>query len=203
MAVTIADPPIFEHLLLENPWPLVAALGAVGVVLLILANRRRQSRLFHAAIVALMLAVGAFLLASYVTTQREELAGRTRRLVELTAPLQVPALEAMFAPNAVLSDGNGNVCLRAEGIFRDLEAALGRYPIADQSIRQVDAEVLRPGFGATEFDLSTSLRSEYGQSAIRTVWRVDWRRGGDGQWQITDIRWLKFQGKAPRCGMWR
>ena len=91
----IADPPLLQSLLLEGPWPLVLTLVGTAAVLRLLAARRRQRRLDVAALIALLLALGVYLLASIVTTNREQLLERTEQLVMATAPLDSPTIEIL------------------------------------------------------------------------------------------------------------
>jgi len=201
--LALAPPPLFERLLFEDPAALVATCILVGLVLLIHGNRRMNRRVMLGGVAAIALAGVFYALASLVVTTREHLKDRTREMIALTAPLDVPRFADILGPRVTLSGPGGDIWLHREQIVQQLEAAVKRYKVSDQSISDLTAETRGDSIGLTELSLRTTLDSEMGAMPITTRWLFAWAKQPDGKWRVNDVKWLLFQGNPPSNGVWR
>jgi hypothetical protein len=199
----LPDPPFFEHILFESPWPLVAALGLVGIVLLIHGTRRGNRRIVLAAAACIVLAACVPALSALVTTTREHLIERTRQLVAATAPLDLARVRGFVAPGAELVGPDGSPWLTADDIFRELSSATQRFAIAAQDTSRLAAEEQTPDRGRTSVHVRTTFGGQSRPSPIVTDWIFTWARQADGSWRVTRLQWMKLEGSPPPMGVWR
>jgi Domain of unknown function (DUF4440) len=194
--MNLTEPPFFEHLLFENPWPAVIALGAVGVALLSIGSRRGQKKAVAAGAVALALAVGAYISGRVVTTDRETLIAQTEKLVEAATDGDVPTLRAMLEPRATVTDAAGVVCWDFKGILDRLESL--RVRVGSQQFKSLEAEAQQGRFGRTYLVLRTTA----GQSDqyLITHWLITWAKSPDGTWQVKNAQWLQWFNDPYYCG---
>lgn len=198
----VAPPPMWQSLLLENPWPIVIALVAVAAILRVAGSRQRKPAMSYAALASLVAAVGVYLLAAFVITGREAIIQRTEALVAATAPLDAAALDDLIARGAFVSGPDGRPWVEYDAIRPELEHVLQRFRPSEQTIRSLGAEA-QATRGRSVIDLRTSLpNSGYGLP-VATVWGLEWRKEGDGQWRVAEIRWLEFMNREPSNRMWR
>src|SRR5262245_10472817 len=109
--LALAPPPMFERFLFEEPAALIATCVLVGLVLLIHGNRRMNRRVLLAGAGSIALAGVFFLLATLVVTTREHLKARTREMIALTTPVDVPKLGEILGPRVTLTGPNGDIWL--------------------------------------------------------------------------------------------
>lgn len=195
--------PIWQDLLFHSPLPLVVVLLAVAGVLRVLASRRRNPKFNYGAMTAVLVAVGVFLLAHFVETDHERLAARTRQLIQATAPLDAAALDELLAQGVVLTGPGGQAWLREDQIRGELERTIQRFPIKEQAIRSLGAEVTSANRGLTLVALATTMQESLYGAPIRSLWLLHWRRDADGPWRVAEIQWLEFQHQPPSEGLWR
>jgi ketosteroid isomerase-like protein len=191
-----------QNLLFENPWPLVMALVATAAVLRLVGFRNRRPALTYAAMGAVLLAVGVYVLSAVVTTDRERIMERTRALVAATAPLDLAVLDDVLAPGAFVSGPDGSAWVEYERVRVELQDVVQRYQPAEHSIRDLQAEAGETR-GVSVIDLRTSAGAGGAGLPVRTVWRLHWRKEGDGQWRVAELQWLEFMGQSPSNMMWR
>ncbi len=200
--MNLSPPPMWQSLLLEEPLPLVIALLAMAVVLRVMASRKRDGRLNYAALGALALAAGVFVLAHLVVTDREAIIARTEALVAATAPLDAATLGDVLARGAIVTGPHGQPFLDAGQINAELERTLQRFPIESHAVRGLAAQSTSGTRGQSIVGLSTQARTDYGLP-VRTEWGLFWQKESDGAWRVIEIRWLAFQGREPTPFMWR
>ncbi len=201
---SLPRPPAWEQLLLENPWPASLALAGVALVLLVMALRR-GSRAHRYVSLALILAALAMQLASRATvTPREAMVMQTRALVSATAPLDARAFEKLFRAGATLRGPDDQVWLELDGIVAELVAAVGQRTIISQRIREIQAEQSSADRGRTLLRLSTNVDfAGMGGRDIPTTWMLHWVREEDGQWRVSEAKWLRLAQTQPHLGVWR
>lgn len=199
--MNLSPPPLWHEWLFENPWPPIIALITIAVVLRLISTRSRQPRLTYAAIGVLLLAVGLYLLAMFIVTDRERLMDRTEQLVAATAPLDSSAIDALIARGAIVTGPDGEPWVEYDAIQPELHRAVDRHGVAEHAIRGLTAEVTTKVRGRTLLSLSTTT-SDLGLP-IRTQWLITWRKEADNQWRVIELRWLEFQGRPPQNLMWR
>jgi hypothetical protein len=201
--MALPDPPILEHWLLEQPWPVAAALAGVGLVLLFHGWRRRRRGVMIVGGAALLLSAGVLILAAAVTTTRELLITRTQDLIAATTPLDVARLQTFFEPNATLAGPDGGTWLEFDALFEELRKATKRYAVQGQAIRELAAQEQGERLGQTELDLRTTLGGGFGDRPVATRWLFTWAQGPNGQWHVRQVRWLKLNAMDPPMGVWR
>lgn len=200
----LAQPPILENLLFEQPWPLAVVVLAVAAGCWVVASRRRRrGKLRLVAVSFVLLAVALLVMAHFVTTAREHLLSATAQLVAATeSPTDGKVLDQLIAPDAVVTGPGGEVWLEYAQLRSELKSAVDRHQIHEQRIRSVGAEVTSDTAGRSVFDLRTNVGKET-FIPIRTVWALHWARDDAGEWRIKQIQWLQFQGHAPSRGLWQ
>ena len=191
---------MLEHLFLESPWAVVAVCLVLAVGLLLAWRNRRKKVLSLLALIPLALALGVWLLAGAVTTDREQLIQDTIDLVSATAPLDKGALDRLIDPAATVSGPDGSIWLASGQLKPRLQSTLNRVTIDAQRTRSIQAIAHDTGWGES----TVVVRSEVsGTSPINTGWRLSWARGQSESdtWRVVDIRWLRFQGLEVQKGM--
>lgn len=199
--MTPQDPPWLSHLFFEQPTPLIMALGLAGLILLWHGNRRLNRRVMAAGAGCFLLAGASWLLAWAVVTPREQVIENTRALVAHTAPLNLPAVRALFDPAATLTNAKGEHWLRFEQIFARLEAVARTYALASNELAGVAAEATSSTRGLAEIEVRSTLGGEYGQLPVQTRWLLHWEKGVDGRWRVVEVQWLRIGNVEPSRGM--
>lgn len=201
--MAVPPPPLWQNLLMENPWPAAVVLLGVGVLLRTLAKRTirekpRRKWLNRSALLASLLAAGVVSLAYAVETSRERVQRRTLELVNATAPLDIAAVDALLAEGVVVAGPDGEALIEGQRVRRRLETVSGSYGIESHRIRDRKAWA-RDGRGMS----SVNLYTEVGSTPALTRWWLRWERGGDGRWRVAEVRWLSYQGQSPPLGVVR
>ena len=193
---------LIEHLLFEESWPLVGALGVTAVMLALMARRRAQPRLLLWALGAVVLAGAVYTTARLVTTPREQILQRTQELVRVTAPLNLDRVGEVLDARVQLVGPEGELWLDREQILAALAAVHQRWQVAAQEVLRVDAEAPSRAVGRSVLDVRTTLRGEL-DVPMTTQWVLTWQRGAGGPWRAVRIQWTLMQGQKPTEGMWR
>lgn len=184
--MSLAKPPFLEHLLFENPWPAIAALGAVGLALLWLGRSRAKPRQLAIGGVLIALAGLFFILANLVTTTREQGIEQTRQLVAAVTPLQMNVIRSLLDDRVTLlandeMRGGAAVQLALEATSN------GQFGLESHAIKQIDAEAASNDHVRVQFDVLTKAKL----GRVITRWLLDWRRAGeDHPWKVVAIEWL-------------
>jgi len=199
--VAVSPPPLWQSLLLEQPWPAVIALIAVAAVVHLAARQRTGWAWRAAAPAVLLLAGGVWLLAHLVPTDREALLARTEALVHATAPLDTGTLDAILAPSVVLSGPRGDPWFDRTDLVDRLENARGRLSGFEHAIRGLGAEADDAGRGISVLDLRTRVPAS-GNLAVASKWTLYWRKDDAGRWRVTEIQWHELLGRDPELGGW-
>ena len=74
-----------------------------------------------------------------------------------------------------------------QDVFDSLEKTVEGRPLEAQTIIDIDADVKADDEAVSSFDLRTNLR---GGGMFVTRWVLTWRRQPDGQWRVSQVRWL-------------
>ena len=190
--MTLATSPLIQNLLLEDPWPLGLMLIVIACVLLFLSSQRGDKKLLRLAGLAALLAIALFVISSMIETTREHIISQTEKLIAHTAPLDVAAFKALVSPRVIVTVGDDSSAptLTGEEVFTRLEKSVQSYPIKEQSIIEIDAE-LRPGdFAICQFD----VRSDGHGGRVMTRWLLTWQQQPTGDWLVTQVQWLDCPG---------
>lgn len=189
---------MFEHLLLESPWAVMVVCVVVAAMLFSAGQRRKNKRIQAGGLVALVLAVGVFMLAKGVTTDREQLIMNTEALVAATAPLDNAMLDRLLDPSAVVTVPDTAVWLNATQLRPRLTRVAQQFSAGDQQVRTVDAFARDDTWGESAVTVRTDPG---GAGPINTGWRLTWRRDPGGGWRVVEIRWMRFNGLEVQQGM--
>ena len=108
----VPAPPLWQSLLLEQPWPLA---------------------------VVLLLAAIVVTLAYTVETGREAVERRTLELVRTASPVDASALAGLLARDVVIAGPTGDVVIEGEAVHEQIVTAHDRYGVADHRVRDLDA----------------------------------------------------------------
>ncbi len=195
MIAELPAPPAIEHWALERPLPLVGALVLGGIIGCMLGVRRGQARTGVWVLAAsIALAGGVLLLASMVTTQREQMGDETRRLIERAAASDDLAVEEILAGNVVLVSDGAMASFGKDDLLR-IVRGFHEFRISDWDQKLRGASLDGPGTGRTE--VLVRARSEYaGGMLVPSVWQLTWRRSGEG-WRVSRIECLSISGARP------
>lgn len=189
----LPDPPWLEHALLESPWLLVGGLVSSGVVVLVLLNRAGRAR--TGVLIALgTILVGAALaaLSAAVQTAREDLAARTRALVEVALRNDQAALELVLGAGMVF-DVLGDVARNGKDAAMGLVARyVPLYPLRSSAVTDLRAVEDGPDTGRSQFQLV--VVPEATRFPHASWWTITWRRGGDGAWRVWSIKGEQIDG---------
>jgi hypothetical protein len=210
--------PLWERLILENPWPTAGVLAILAVATLVVMSRtnadgnRRALGLPLRTIVALAMALAGsivMVLGMTITTDREALRAGTARLVELTAGAQTDALDPMLAPDVRLRlpAGMPGAGLSGASIPKDTLLMMveqyfgqsGRYPLREHRVQEVQAAIDGPRIARTQ--VRVRVTPEATALPYTSWWRIDWRREGEaasGPWRVIAIEPLVLPGATTR-----
>jgi len=197
----LANPPILQHALFENPVPLVIFALLVALAAYAIAARldRRKVGLGVAGGAILLGATGV-LLASLVQTDREAVQQRTRETVAAIAEADTRTLDTIFDPGVRLYYTGLNVGWNEGRILRFVDTYLlpgSQYQLESHRVRDIQSQI-----GPGEFTArtrATVVVTPVGTGAPTQViclmsWRQDPDRSGPASWTLTEIQPLWVQG---------
>lgn len=194
-------PPLLEHLLLERPWPLVIPLIVIALIVSrVLSRSPRAPRIAWIGAVLLLIAGPAiYLLSAFITTDREHMKATTTSLVDAVAKADTAAVERLLDPGCYLhsrfafpgytTDSKG---MDRGEILDQVPRTIRDNPIAEHGILESQALSRGPGIGSTQLKVRVVVELQGGgfKLPVQSWWKVDWRRGSDGQWRATAIEAL-------------
>ncbi len=207
----VAEPPLWQMLMLENFWPGLLVLGAVALTLGLSGLQRGSGRMLLAAAGFALLAGANVLVAQLVTTVREHAIHRTALLIDTAIqdpnrPLDLDALAGLLDPNIVLEVPAGNTYLDDRRTLLDLaQSTNDRYRIQDYQVVQLDAQQTGERTGQARLLLVTNIRFGGGgmlggqAQNIPSTWLIEWRRTSAG-WVAQRIVMTKVANRQPRPG---
>ncbi len=189
------DHSLVLRLLLEEPLPLVIALGVAAVALLWQGLREGLPRRLAAGAGAAAIAVGVLAVAGLVRTPAERGAEVVRRLVAAVDARDAAAVDGLLAPEAGIHSGREE----NPGIDRRIAiSATGR--LGEWGVSSVSAGSVRAwpdGSGGAVVHLTVAARSDrWGTLASRWVLRARPSSSPD-RWWITRLTWIDLMGSPP------
>jgi hypothetical protein len=210
--------PLWERLILENPWPTAGVLAILAIATMGIMSRtkadgdRRFAGLPLRTIIALALAIlGGIVLAvgTAITTDREALRAGTARLVDVTARSDTAALERMLSedvrlrlPAGLPGGGRNGASVPRETILTMVEQYLGpqgRYPLREHRIAEIQATLDGPRVARAQVRIR--VVPEATALPYTSWWRIDWRKDGEGEaavWRVIGIEPLVLPGANIR-----
>ncbi|MFW5681819.1 MAG: hypothetical protein ACOC1G_02325 [Phycisphaeraceae bacterium] len=197
LAMDIPPPPVWQSLLLEQPWPLAILLLVIGVILRTIGRRTQRRGITRVALVAVVLAAGVVALAYFVETGREAVHQRMMALVKAVEPLDSTAMRDLLSQDVQVTGPRGRVIVESGEVHRRLESSQQRYGVGSHRVRDLDVWA-HGGEGRAML----ALYSEINNTPALTRWGLWWEKQ-DGVWRIVEIRWLSYQGREPPVGALR
>ncbi len=187
--------PWLTHLTLENPWPMLVTLGAIGAGLIVIGRRREQKRKIVAGIVFAVLGVLIWLAGLLISTDREMMVNRTRLLVKAAVmPVAMEVFGELLSRDVRLFDHD------YESILRMIGRAEDRWGVKSAWITNLQVRQDGPQRGVTYLSVITRVDSRYGGGATQTRWLLHWRKETDGLWRLVKIEWIELGDRPAQEG---
>jgi hypothetical protein len=192
---SLPSPPVLEHYVLENSWPLAAVLVIAALVAAWMLNRQSRAR---QAVMAggglLLVAAGVLIAGQMVTTTRESLIARTRTLVAATAAADTASLRDMLAGDIQLRAYFFNEPMKKDVVLDRVERYMGHeYPVQSHKIDSPQATIDGPNAARTQVHVVvTNPSATMYNVPVGSWWRVDWRMDKDGVWRVTQLECLQL-----------
>lgn len=189
-------PDSLQTLLLERPWPLFGVAVIAALMLLLIANRKRDRRYLVAGGMIMLLAALTLYLAQEVVTPREQVALRTQQMLAYTAPLDLANFKTYCHPDVALLGPKGELWLQGPAVLDRLHSAVKTWPIRQQEVRSLGVKMLSLLEAQAQLDLATNLESASIMERVRTTWELRWRRDDvRSPWKLVSAQWITFQGQ--------
>jgi hypothetical protein len=201
----LPSPPLLAHYLLENPWPVLAGLITAGIIAAVVLNRRGRLRAgLRILAMAAVLALGVWILAASVTTEREVLRARTRELVETTVAVRTAELADMLTDRISVSSPVGAPSPQGkDAVLQAVEQTLtSAISIKEHTVGPVSAVVDGPNVARTQVRVWVRLKGDaaFYDAPLGAWFRIGWTRTRgsgnepDGPWRVTSIDVLQVDG---------
>jgi hypothetical protein len=205
----LPSPPLWEWLILENPWPTAGVLAILAVAVLGLLNRFEGGRTvagvpLRTILAALLILTGSVILAvgMAITTDRQVLLAGSERLVNAAAARDLDVLDQLLASDARLHTtvqgvGMPGPIVERDEIFTLVEEFIGRrYPLQEHRVMEVQATLDGERVGRAQ--VRVRVVPERTRFPHTSWWRIDWRREDDGRWRVRAIEPLDIPGARLR-----
>lgn len=188
---------LIDRFFLENPWPIAVTLLLIALVLLYSAVGRGSTKRLAAGFGVLVLAVGVFLLASFVSTPAEHGERVTQAFVADVVVAQPTQAAQHLSADADLAVGSTDNPGMALSWIRDrLTLLTGQYPIRDNYITQLDAYTKNSEQAVIHLTCLTTFDTAFA-GPTKTSWVLFVNRQTDGTWKIRRITIIQVNDQAP------
>lgn len=180
-----------SDLLLNVPWWMVAGLAALGIVVFVAGNRRREDPLRNAGVVLVVAAIGWAAVSYYMDTPLERASKRSRELVASVIEKNWPVTQGILAPTASLSvlSADAAVYTSRDQIIDGAKQAVDQYGLNSANILSLQAR--QDGSLITvDLDILSNQEVTMGRP-ITTSWQFEWEKSGQ-QWVLTRITCLRI-----------
>lgn len=204
------EPPLLQHLLLENPIPVLigaTALALLGYAIASRARRRRLGVTIAGGTAALGLA--GFVLATLIQTDREAVELRTKQTVAAVAEADTRTLDTIFDPEVRLYVRGLSVGWDSHRITGFIDRWLvpgSMYHVESHRVGEIQTQ-LGPGRN-TARSRATVLVTPVGDRSPTSViclmtWREDPARDGPEAWSLIEIQplWARGVGEIDSRAM--
>ncbi|MEM1186037.1 MAG: hypothetical protein AAGI53_13685 [Planctomycetota bacterium] len=188
----LPEPGVFERFFFEGSILLWGALIAAGLVGLIGFASRGKAKLGLAVGGGFVLAaVGAWLTAHLVTTDREIVMDNVSELIRVTAAADVDALESFLDEDLRLSISGFATNMPRDAVLGLVRAQLGgSYRVSSHKV--LERQAVMDGPYSARSQVSVRVDGE-GFGRIGSWWRIDWLDRGEG-WKVVAIEALYIPG---------
>lgn len=193
----LAEAPTFERFVLDGPVALMLVLF-LGALIALFAGRS-AGKLKHgglAALVFVVVAVGAWVASTLVETDREQIKRRSSELIGAVATVDERTLDRVMADNVVMRYVNSPSGIGKDEIISHVELHLGGlYALKSHAVLQSQATLESENVGISQIQVQAVAES--GMS-LTSWWRLDWVKDSGGQWRVTRINPLHDLIRARR-----
>lgn len=187
---------LIERWILDGPWPLVALLGLVALVLFVVASRRDDARIVPIAISTAVLAGIVAVVGVLVETPAEAARAQTRELVADAVDGDVDAMIDRLTPDATLHVGRVSSPGYPLGdLTRGLDALRRSQRIEENSITALESASVDDRTVYVELSCLTRTASSYGYVPSR--WVIEWVDDPPEGWRIRSITAMSIAGRVP------
>ena len=175
-------------LLFDTPWWLPAGIAAAGVVLFISGNKRQETRVRLAGVVAVALAALLMGVSYLVDTDAERAVKHSKALVDAFERQDWNKMESLLDPKVSLAYKTVTFYNDRDAIMRAAREAAARYNF--KSVDVISSEVLQVQTIITVTLKVVSVQDETMGRPMPTTWQFDWQETGNG-WIIFEIRCME------------
>lgn len=172
-----------SELLFDAPWWLPALIAGLGVGLFIIGNNRQETRIRAAGIILIALAMLALGVSYLVDTPREQVIGKTRRLVQSVETRDWPTMTTLLDPRCSL-EKYGN----RDQIVKAAQEVCEQFNVKSIRITSLVAEQTD-----SLFTVTLNVLSEQDLTLGRpypTSWQLGWQKSASG-WLLRTIKVLE------------
>ena len=184
--------PALERWLFEQPIPTMLALVALGLLGAFLLRQTPKAKWAPAPILgALVLATGAWSLATMVTTDRERIAGGTRAFVDAMVEGDRARVRAQIDKDITLA-ASGSQHLTDGDELASLAPRVPQF-VSSYNLRDVSTTLDGERVGRTRFEITLGVGR--GQP-MPMGWELHWRELG-GSWRIVRAECKHVWNRPP------
>ncbi len=178
--------PLWERLLLEQPWPLVALLGFTGIVAWAMLARLTFARRLTLAAIGPALALAVWSLAFFVHTEREQIREASLKLIGAAARADTDTVATILADDFAFYSPGGGPGMNKDRALTIIRTELGgAWKIETWTALEVQASL----------DAHNSAELQRGQTQVHvratlegfltfSWWKFDWERTAPGSWKL-------------------
>lgn len=188
-----------EHYLLENPWPIAAALSLGALVVGWRALREGHRPTLFVAIGSLLAALVVIALGYGVTTNAERGTAVVSELVRRAERSDIPGMLELFTPQCLLHYGRPENPGRLRPDWeRSIGLLQGRYTIESNTVTRLNG-TSESGSAAT-IELACLTTVSAAPYPTPNVWWMRVAEQPDGVWRIERLACLRLGQQAPSAG---
>jgi hypothetical protein len=188
------------ELLFDTPWWLPVGIAALGVIVFVSGNRRRETRVRAAGGVLVLLAAVLFGVSYYMDTPTERAERQARELVRAVVGRDWRTVTSLLDPRASVAIINGKLPIytNRDQIIAGATNAAERYDFKTATITSLDARR-----DDTVITVTVNILSDQGATMgyrLPTEWQLEWQETANG-WSLIRITCLRIgqaSGEATR-----
>lgn len=196
LANELPSPPALERWFLEQPIPAVVAIALLGAVALFVLRERGQTRRGLTALAAaLAVSAGLFVLATLVTTRREEVAQLTGVMIGHIERSDADAVGKMLADPLMIASAGEQVDEFTRDSFLAVVRGFKGFGVSDVTIRPRGAVLDGPSVARTRATIRAAIAGD--ARPFYSTWEFTWRQSGNSPWRLARLECLTIYGKPP------
>ncbi len=195
----IAEPPLTTYFLFENPLLPICLLLAIFLPILILNKHRLTHPPIRNTLIALIIpALSLFILATAITTDREQIQSLTTKLVSLTHTPQ--NITPFITKTAKVIGKNDRILITASQLFKKIDSlANPNLKSISHTILSLKTQVESTTLARTRLRVFSSINYQNKKIKIPSTWIIQWRKASpNAPWLITQCQCIRiFKSNHP------